>query len=482
MKKFLAIIMALIMVLSMVACGAKEPTTAAPSGGQTTGGESNTTPNEAGGQHYVFRVASDDEAWRPEAVIEAAKRLNAQLAAEGNPDTVEVVYEVVDDWTNAFTLWIQEDDLPEMVLRKLGMIYKYAQADVFVPVDYVVNDEVYTAKVPENLREMGKVGDTYYGIIMDTETRFLTVNKKALIELGWSEEEIEAWKQEARAGKLTTADLQQLAKQVVDAGICEYGITHRPNSGSDWMQTYVSWCHGEVPMNEQGQHIVDRQNLIEFFTFWRECVQMGITPYNGLTDFNWDMLEGDIWPNGKAFCWYSQIATKADCTNTGLTPEEFEENFFSVPNPVTRLGDTPYAGCSPMMVGLTTSSQVDEKTSEYIRRILDNLLDTDIQLTVSLDRAHIAITEESANDPAYLADKWMQDASYITPYMGLYAPSPLKADLQDMLADSKDFFAALQEAEVQALDPNARSIEEIVDELIEKVTFNMGEGNYVLIE
>ena len=82
------------------------------------------------------------------------------------------------------------------------------------------------------------------------------------------------------------------------------------------------------------------------------------------------MLEGDIWPNGKAFCWYSQIATKADCTNTGLTPEEFEENFFSVPNPVTRLGDTPYAGCSPMMVGLTTSSQVDEKTSEYIRRIL----------------------------------------------------------------------------------------------------------------
>ena len=148
MKKFLAIIMALVMVLSMVACGAKEPTTAAPSGGQTAGGEANTTPNEAGGQHYVFRVASDDEAWRPEAVIEAAKRLNAQLAAEGNPDTVEVVYEVVDDWTNSFTLWIQEDDLPEMVLRKLGMIYKYAQAGVFVPVDYVVNDEVYTAKVP----------------------------------------------------------------------------------------------------------------------------------------------------------------------------------------------------------------------------------------------------------------------------------------------------------------------------------------------
>jgi len=482
MKKILAILMAVIMVLSMVACGAKEPTTAAPSAGQTTGGEAANTPNEAGGKHYVLRVAATDEAWRPEAVIEAAKRLNAQLAAEGNPDTVEVVYEVVDDWTNSFTLWAQEDDIPEILCSKMGNAYKYAQTGLVVPCDYVVNDEVYTAKVPENLREMGKVGDTYYGIILDTETRFVTVNKNALLGLGWTEDEIEAWKQEARAGKVTAADLQQLAKQVVDAGICEYGITHRPNSGSDWQQTYVTWCHGEVPMNEQGQHIVNRQDLIDFFSFWRECVQMGITPYNSLTDFNWDMLEGDIWPNGKAFCWYSQIATKADCTNNGLTPEEFDANFFSIPNPVTELGDKPYAGCSPYFFVLTKSSQVDEKTAEYVRRILDNVLDTDIQLTISLEHAHIAITEESANSPEYSADVWMQDNNYLTPYMGRYSPSPLKAGLQDMLADSDDFFAALQEAEVQALDPNARSIEEIVDELIEKVIFNMGEGNYVLIK
>ena len=480
MKKILAMLLVLVMALSMVACGAEEapaateaPKADAPAATEAAGAE---------GQHYVLRVAATDEAWRPEAVIEAAKRLNAQLAEEGNPDTVEVEYEVVEDWNASFTLWAQEDDLPEIVCIKLGNAYKYAQAGYVVDAGYVVNDEVYTAKIPQNLRDMGMVDGTYYGIILDTETRFVTVNKNALIELGWSEDQIEAWKTDARAGKVTAADLQALAKQVVDAGICEYGITHRPNSGSDWQHTYVTWCHGEVPMNEQGQVIVDRQNLIDFMSFWRECVQMGITPYNHLTDFNWDMLEGDIWPNGKAFCWYGQIATKADCTNTGLTAEEFDANFFSIPNPVTELGDTPYAGCSPYMFALTTASQVDEKTAEYVRRILDNVLDTDIQLTISLDHAHIAITEESANSPEYAADAWMQDNNYLTPYMGRYAPSPLKADLQDMLADSKDFFAALQEAEVTALDPDARSIEEIVDELIETVTFNMGEGNYVLIE
>ena len=499
-KHLLPIIILLILALTVsVFMGCAPKTPAAPSGGgtqqssggtqQSSGGSASSggTQQSSGGtqavpegKHYVFRVGATSEAWRPEAVIEAAKRLNKQLAAEGNPDTVEVEYEVVEDWNSSFTLWSQENTLPEIVCVKLGMAFKQGMAGNVVECDYVVNDDVYSAKVPQNLREMGMVEGKYWGIILDTETRFVVVNKLALIELGWTEEQIEAWKQEARAGKITTKDLQDLAKQVVDAGICQYGITHRPNSGSDWQQTYVTWNHGVVPMNEKGQHIVNRQNLIDFMTFWRECVQMGITPYNHLTDFNWDMLEGDIWPNGKAFCWYAQIATKSDCTNTGLTGEEFEKNFFSIPNPVTRLGDKPYAGCSPYMFALTTASQKDEKTAEYVRRILDNVLDPDIQLTISLDHSHIAITDECVATPEYSSDAWMQDQAYITPYMGRYSPSSLKADLQDMLADSKDFFAALQEAEVTANDPNARPIETIVDEMIQKCIFNMGEGNYVL--
>ena len=488
-KHVMPIIVLLILALTVSAflgCSGNQPATPSGDGSQQSSSSSQSSGSSGGsqsapeGKHYVFRVAATSEAWRPEAVIEAAKRLNTQLAAEGNPDTVEVEYEVVDDWNSSFTLWSQENSLPEIVCVKLGQAFKQGMAGNVVECGYVVNDEVYSTKVPQNLRDMGMVEGKYWGVILDTETRFVVVNKLALLELGWTEEQIEAWKQEARQGNITTKDLQDLAKQVVDAGICEYGITHRPNAGADWQQTYVAWNHGVVPINEKGQHVVNRQNLIDFMTFWRECVQLGITPYNHLTDFNWDMLEGDIWPNGKAFCWYAQIATKSDCTNTGLTGEEFEQNFVSIPNPVPRLGDKPYAGCSPYMFALTTSSQADAKTSEYIRRILDIVLDADIQLTISLDHSHIAITEECAATPEYTSDAWMQDQAYITPYMGRYSPSSLKVDLQDMLADSKDFFAALQEAEVTAQDPNARSIEEIVDEMIQACIFNMGEGNYVL--
>ena len=37
-------------------------------------------------------------------------------------------------------------------------------------------------------------------------------------------------------------------------------------------------------------------------------------------------------------------------------------------------------------------------------------------------------------------------------------------------------------AELQANDPNADSIEKIADDAIAKITFNIGEGNYVLVD
>ncbi len=434
---------------------------------------------EEGGKNYTFRIGCSNEAWRAENIIAAAKMLNEQLASEGSKDTVKVEYEVVDDFVNTFNLWIKEDNLPEFIAQTRSIVADFSKAGAIVDCSYVVNDEVYSTKVSQKTRDMGFMNDSYYGIILDTEVRFVVIYKPALQQLGWTDEEIEAWKAEARAGKITAKDLQELAKQVVDAGICEYGITHRPNKGADWPYTFITWNRGEIPVNDQGQVVINRQNIIDFLSYWRENVQLGITPYNHLTDFNWDMLEGDIWPNGKAFCWYGQIAAKADIMSAGgVTSEFFDENYFSIPNPVPHAGDTPTGGSNPYFYALTTASQKDEKTAEYCRRILDNVLDTELQLNTSVRHAHLAITQETIDHPEYQNDAWMLDATY----MNDYSYTTPKNDYLQMFTSSQEFFDAIQQAEVEANDPNAASIETITDELIKKITFNMGEGNYVLVE
>ena len=51
------------------------------------------------------------------------------------------------------------------------MAFRQAMAGNVVDCSYVVNDDVYTAKVPQNLREMGMVEGKYYGIILPIRRR-----------------------------------------------------------------------------------------------------------------------------------------------------------------------------------------------------------------------------------------------------------------------------------------------------------------------
>lgn len=444
---------------------------------KTDGQKADAASNEEG-ENYVIRVACNKETYRAENLMKAAELLNEELKKEGSKDTVSVEYIQMDDYHGSMALWMQENNLPEIVVNT--SIWKYYQTGAFVDASYVVNDEVYSEKVAQNLRDLAKNADgTYYAVIQDAECRFLIVYKPALVQLGWSEEQIEQWKQDARVGKVTTADLQSVAKQVVDAGICEYGILHRPNKGSDWRFTFITWNHGEIPVNEQGQVVISRQNIVDYLTYWRDNVQLGLTPYNHLTDFNWDMLEGDIWPNGKCFCWYGQVASKSDIMSAGgVTSEYVDENYFSIPLPVSKAGDTPASGSNPTFYGLSTSSQASEKMSEYCRRVLDLVLDPQIQLNSTLNVTHIAITDETSQLPEYQADVWMNDLTYINEY--LFA-LPNNSYL-DMYGNSQEMFDAIQQAELEASVDGAASIDEIVDSLIAKMTFNMGEGNYVLVD
>ncbi len=473
MKRFISIIALLLCaVMLFAACGTSNA-------GSSNNEGPVVTDNEQGGKHYAFRIGCSSEARRAENLIAAAEMLNEQLKAEGSKDTVSLEYVLVDDITATMNLWMQEKNLPEFIAQTKGTICDFYEAGAIIDASYVVNDEVYSTKVAQALRDMGKFEDAYPGVILDTECRFVIIYKPALVALGWSEEQIETWKAEARAGKITTADLQEVAKQVVDAGICEYGITHRPNKGSDWRFTFISWTGGEVPLNEQGQVIIDRSDLIDYLTFWRTNVQMGLTPYNLLTDYNWDMLEGDIWPNGKSFCWYGQIAAKGDMmAKNSIASETVDANYFSIPNPAPHEGDPVVSGANPYFYALTTASQVDETTAEYCRRILDNVLDPTLQLNTSLYATHIAITEETAQLPEYQADGWMSDATYLGD-ISFCLPSN---EYLSMYGNSQEMFDAIQKAEVEALKEGADSVEKIAEDLISAITFNMGEGNYVIVD
>ena len=114
MKKILAMLLVLVMVLSLAACGEKTPVeTQKPADNTPTTGN-NETPTEEVGQVYNIRVAGGS-AYRCETLVAAAELLNQQLAAEGIKDTVTVEWIEADSMNDSIVIWAQENNLPEIL-------------------------------------------------------------------------------------------------------------------------------------------------------------------------------------------------------------------------------------------------------------------------------------------------------------------------------------------------------------------------------
>lgn len=463
MKKVLTILLVVLFACSVFAQSAPE-----------------TATNSEDGSVYTIRVASDSE-YRANALVEAGKILNEQLVAEGSKDSIVVEFIETKDLDNSMFVWSQEGNVPEILERTITGMYKYLDAGYVVDASYVVNDDVYTAKMPESVRSIGSTKDgRHCGVVLDTECRVVTVYWPALKAFGWTDEQIAAWKADARDGKITCWDLQDLAKQIVDAGICEYGILIYPGNNSDWDYNYGTWAHGGFPLNDKGQVVLNKADMVSFLTYYRRMVQLGLIPYNWLSgDFSSTIAYTAI-GTGKAFAYMGNMEIKTKIMGKcNVDGAYVDENYITIPNPVSVIGDKPVSGANPYFYGLSVSSQKTPKMAEYCRRLLDCVLDTNIQLGLSLATTHLAITDETVATPEYQADKFMADLSFLTEKGYIYAKDSYNVSLNQFIG-SQEMFNCVQEAMMKATDPTARPIEAIADDLINVMKFNIGEGNYVV--
>ena len=485
-KRLQSMIAILLCAILLLATGC---TTAAPEGqdtqqNTTSAGDTGTVTDAAApseeGKVYNIRVAVGKQ-YCGEGVVKAGDVLNKQLEAEGSKDVVNVEFIVVESLIDSFTVWSRENNLPELAVDSIKGLNDIVGAGYTIDNAFVVNDEAYS-EMPQSLRNQGRNyydQEKYDAVTFDTEFRMVMIYKPALQQLGWTEEQIEQWKQDARAGKVTTADLQNIAKQIVDAGICEFGITHRPEKCADNRFFFVTWAHGIVPTNAEGQVIVRKSEIRDYLNYWRTNVQMGLTPYNFMTDYNADMLYNDILPQGKAFAYYGHIEIKSRMMKgAGVSGEYVDENYFSIPAPVSREGDQPVCGSNPRGITMTTAVESNPQLKEYCRRLMDCLLDDEVQLDLSLRSGHVAILSKTMETEEYKADKWMYDTDYV--FDCIFSLPAINSLLK--YADSQELYNAYQEAELKALDPNARSIDAIVDEVVELMIFNMDDGSYIVEE
>lgn len=423
------------------------------------------------GKTYVIRVACDKESPRADNVFRAADRLTEQLKAEGSTDVVTAEYILVpDDFENNMAMWDKTGDLPEMLVGNGSKIAKFAVNGFLIDVSDIVEGEVYSAKVEKNVRDMGLVNGTLYGVIQDMEVRPVWIFKPHLVSLGWSEEDIAALPGKVERGEFTQADLQALAKEAVDKGLCQYGIFHRPSNGAEFRNLHIiQGGDGFYPYRD-GKVVSNRQTLLDFFGYLRQNVELGLTPAD-MTTVSWDAIEGDIWPNGKTFCWYGGIWNKDDIMKAANVSSDYiDENYVLILPPVKDAGNTPVTLSNPQFYGLTKQVAVDPQMHEYCKRVLEIILDPDIQMNTTIASSHLAITKETEEYPEYRDNTFLSRESYMLKYAFVL---PGDVNVTDGYY-AGEFYSAIQAAEMTT-DP----IEDIVDYYLETVTYAIGAENII---
>ena len=424
----------------------------------------------AEGKTYTIRIAGNSESQRSENIIRACDRLTEQLAAEGCTDVVRGEYIMVpNDYQNEMALWNKTGDLPELIVGNVIMMHEFADAGFLTSAEDLINGEVYSQKLLPNMRDAVLVNGTHYGVPQDVGGRCVWINKEHLKQLGWSEEEMEALPRKAEEGQFTEGDLQALAKEAVDKGVSEWGIIHRPVFGSEFHLMLM--MHGGQELYRDGKVVLDRSALTDTLTFLKQNVDMGLTPPE-LTTYGWEVVEGDLMPNGKTFCWYGGIWNKYDMMSAANVTAQFvDENFILILPPVVERGDTPISLSEPQAYAMTKQAASDPKLQEYCERVLEIVLDPDLQMYTTIETAHVAITSEMLEYPGYKSDEFMAKNSYMVEYTTMPVSDPM---VRNQFLNAS-WFTAIQNVEMGSSD-----VETAVNTLIDEVTYSVGEGSYIV--
>ncbi len=338
-------------------------------------------------------------------IVKAARFLSKQLAAAKSGISVRVTIFV----NNAKGY---NDDALDLLracaVDKCPDVYVAAHEWIgaFVEAGYAKDLEAHIAAYPELysdvipvLWEATKFKGRRYAIPQDTEIRMFFYSKAALREIGRSEKFIEGLPGMVERGEFTIWDLSKLAKEVVEAGVREYGIVHRPNVGPDFLMLMASF--GFKPYNAKtGRLQASRSSLKRFLEWIAWNAKNGVTPRNN-TAMSWDTINS-LLPKGRAFAKLHGVWDVPRQIRIGgwqNTAKDYFRRIGWLHAPPAKKGGTPANLSHPIVYLVNPRSPHAELAALLVGLASQPYFNTGHAVTTS----HIAIQHGQTAMPAYRA-------------------------------------------------------------------------------
>ncbi len=297
---------------------------------------------------------------------------------------------------------------PDIYTIAHEFIGQFAKAGHALILDELIKQfpETYSDFFPA-LWESVKVRGRIYGIPQDTEARMVYFRVDRLKQFGWTDAQIKSLPDRIQRGEFTLTDMAELAKQVKDKGLVDWGFYHRPVRGPDYYQLIFAFG-GKLQDPKTGKLLLDRAATLEFLKFLSDLVtKYKVTPAS-MTNTPWRSVHGGFAVDGKVLFWLGGIWNIGEYVKDyGVPADDVFNRLDWGLVPAGRKGLKPVTLSHPIIYVVSARS----KEKDLAFRILTEASSADLNALHSVNSSHLAIRKGVTSIQEYKNQKALSRAT-----------------------------------------------------------------------
>ncbi len=350
----------------------------------------------------------------------AAEMLNQILKASGSDVRVKLISSFDStDWSSykqraliAFKSPEQQLDIITSGHDDIGM---WAKAGYIIPLDKYIKEfwNMGLYDIIPSLWNAMKFKGEIYGIPQDTEARPFYVRKDKLIEMGYSEKEIQDMINKFNSGEYTLYDMVKISQKAIKAGVVKWGLWHRPKMGVDYFQLFNSF--GVQYYDPTTNKLVfDEPGYLKAFKFFYDLTNTyKITPKT-LIGTPWNSVHKSFaGPQGNVLFYMGGTWNVAEWKSMfKYTDEDIKKKFAFSLVPSAFKGKPGNTMSHPVAYMVTSKSKHPELATLLITLASDPRLNA----IHAVSSGHLAIRYEELEVPMYKKDEFLSEAAKLLPY------------------------------------------------------------------
>lgn len=403
-------------------------------------------------------------AWAQANNVETTRATNIEEAAQNLGLKAEAIADPTGwgDYKKKFLLAADSGQAPDIILSGHEDIAPWGQAGYIIPLDEMIdaNQDVYGDIFPSLWKSVTWNGKRW-GIPQDTEARPMYYNKKKLLELGWSQEQVDSLPDRITSGEYTLDDMIATSKEAIEKGVIKpgNGYWHRPTKGGDFYQYYFAYG-GDLSDEASGNLLFDKKAAEQWFAFQRRVIEEGITPKTILG------TESKIWheavTSGDVLFWNAGVWSWADWSKNYVKDKGGDDYLYGFVGwalqPSGIKGQPGVTLSHPLIYSVTSEKASGEKQQKEAFDVITAATTPELNNKHALGSAHLAILKAQVTTPDYAANKLLAGTAYMLEHTRFLPNNPNFGSYDDIV------FRLMSAAENGEMTPE-QAVQAAADEL-----------------